>query len=138
MILDETKNLRCGKGELRKFGITVGIVFGLLGGLLVWGGKNDFYLCFAVSFCLLAAGSFMPLLLKPVYRVWMAFAAIMGWIMTRVVLGMLFYLVLTPIGLAFRLFRRDILSQKSDRDSQSYWIPRTWKEFDRKKYEYQF
>ncbi len=62
-----------------------------------------------------------PLALKPVYIAWMRFAYVLGWVNTRLILAIMFYLVFTPIGLALRLLRKDLLERKIGEGELSYW-----------------
>ena len=67
----------------------------------------------------------------------MIFAAILGWIMTRVILSMVFYLIMTPIGLITRLLGEDFLKLKK-MDSESYWNSRDTNYENNQDYEKQF
>ena len=78
------------------------------------------------------------LLLKPLHKLWMTLAVLLGWLMTRIILIVLFYLVVTPIGLLARVCGKDFLNRDFDRKVNSYWIPRKTIPFDRKSYERQF
>jgi hypothetical protein len=71
-----------------------------------------------------AAGWLRASLLRPVYLAWMLAAFPVGWLVSHVVLAAIFYLVLTPIGLALRLCGRDPLERGFDRGAASYWVPR--------------
>jgi Saxitoxin biosynthesis operon protein SxtJ len=77
-------------------------------------------------------------ILRPIYAVWMSLAYLMAWINTKIILGLLFYLVMTPIGLALRLIGKDLLDQKSDRTRSSYWIKKDGISNDRERYRHQF
>jgi hypothetical protein len=137
-MIEEIKNIKSGKGELRQFGLTFGIVLGLLGCLFLWRQKEWYYYLIIFSIVSLLLGVFMPTLLKPVQKVWMTLALLIGWCMTRVILSVLFYLVVTPIGLLARLCGKDFLGRKIDSNMNSYWILRKAIEFDRRNYENQF
>ncbi len=138
MITEDIKSIKTGKSELRKFGLTVGIVFGLLGGLFFWRGRDyDFYFLI-LSAALLLLGLAVPILLKPIHKVWMTLAVLLGWLMTRVILSVLFFLVITPIGLLARLFRKDFLDLKFDKSTDSYWISKKEMKSERRNYENQF
>ena len=67
----------------------------------------------------------------------MTFAAILGWVMTRVILSLVFYLIITPIGLLTRLLGEDFLALKKI-DSNSYWSYRDSSEELNQNYEKQF
>jgi hypothetical protein len=64
-----------------------------------------------------------PKALAPLYKGWMAFGHVLGWINARIILGLVFFVVVTPIGLVMRLFGKDLLRMRSPR-SASYWIKR--------------
>ena len=110
--------------ELREFGLIFGVILVLLFGLLIpWVVDSDFpawpWLTLAVT------GSMAiihPLSLKPFYQVWMLFGAIMGWINTRLILGIVFYFVFMPFGLIMKLFGKDLLSMKLDKTLTSYRV----------------
>ena len=79
-----------------------------------------------------------PQLLRPVERVWMSIAGAMGWVMTRVVLTLLFYIAITPIGLLTRLAGKRFLDLGMDGEAESYWIRRSRTRRAREEYEKQF
>ena len=140
MLLEEIKNIKSEKRDLRNFGITIGIALGILGGLLWWRGRDtySYFLIFSAAFILF--GLVMPALLKPLQKAWMTLAVIMGWFMTRLILAVLFYLVFTPIGILSKLFGNKFLDLKVEKSNKSYWI---YKEketlpFNKSKYEKQF
>lgn len=139
MIADEIKNIKSGKVELRKFGLTVGIVLGLLGALLFWRGRGYYPYLLVPSAILLLLCVAAPTLLKPVHKAWMTLAVLMGWFMTRVILCALFYLMVTPIGLLGRLVGKEFLELKLNRSAPgSYWIPREVAKHGKENYERQF
>lgn len=138
MLIEEIKNIKSGKSDLRKFGITVGIVVGLIGGLLLWKDRESYPYFLTISVFLIVSGILFPKVLLPLQRVWMTIAVIMGWFMTRVILSILFYLVFTPIGLIARLMGKEFLELKIDKRRESYWIYRKEKPYDRRDYERQF
>ena len=137
-MLEEIRNIKNGKRELRQFGITIGVVLGLLGGLLFLREKNYYFYFFVFSFILLFLSLVAPILLKSVQKVWMTLAILIGWFVTRVILNILFYLVVTPIGILARIFGKHFLDTKFDTNVDSYWIPRASIKFDKKSYENQF
>jgi hypothetical protein len=76
--------------------------------------------------------------LGPLYSGWMALSNLLGWVMTRVVLFISYFLVLTPLGLAQRIFRKDSLNLKWKRDWKSYWVQKERKPSDTSSYEKQY
>ena len=109
--------------ELRNFGLTTGgIVAGLFGLLLPWLLSRPFPLWpWVVAGMLGGLALLFPSGLGPIYRVWMKFGHVMGAINTRLILGVMFYLVVTPIGFAMRLFAWDPLRRRRA-DGPSYRV----------------
>ena len=138
MLAEEIRSIKSGRSELRKFGITLGIAFGLLSGLIYWRGKISPVPFFIISALLFFFGLVLPGLLKPVQKAWMALSVILGWVMTRIILIVAFYLMVTPIGLLARLFGKDFLNAKFDSNVSSYWISKKTITFDKRNYENQF
>ncbi|RMF55743.1 MAG: hypothetical protein D6748_14820 [Calditrichaeota bacterium] len=126
MLKEEILNVsrKASPKELRKFGITIGIFLGIISGVLFWKESIYFNWVLGVSIAFLSIGSLVPTLLKPVYLVWMSFAVIMGYIMSHLILGIIFLLVFSPVGLILRLLRKDPLKEKIDPTAKSYWIMR--------------
>jgi len=138
VILEEIRNIKSRRRDLRSFGLTMGVVLGIIGGVLLWRNR-EFYPYFLIaSGVFFSLGLLLPDLLKPLHKAWMSLAVVMGWVMTRFILFALFFLVVTPIGLLARLLSRDMLRLKIDRDSSSYWIKRSGNDVRRADHERQF
>lgn len=119
-MIEEIKNIPKSNKDIKSFGITIGIILLILSGLLMYYEK-EFYQAIAIlASAFIGLGLILPILLKPIYFVWMVFAAILGWIMTRVILSLVFYLIITPIGLITRIIGEDFLALKK-KNLDSYW-----------------
>jgi hypothetical protein len=107
---------------LRQFAWACPIGFGLIGWLVqrVSGVTWWPYAGVGVGLVLLAVGLARPISLRPVYVAVMAVGAPIGWIVSSVLALVFFFLVLTPIGLFFRLIGRDPLLLRA-RDRTTYW-----------------
>ena len=119
-----TERIDASRKNVRKFGYLFGVVGVLLGVLLFFKENSGWYWApagGAVFFLLGIAG--YPLL-RPVYVGWMAFAFLLAWINTRVLLGLFFALVIVPVGLLMRIFGNDPLARTIDRSAGSYWKPK--------------
>ncbi len=81
---------------------------------------------------------FFQSLMKPVYIVFMKVAHILGWINTRILLGIIYYIIITPIGVIMKVFGKDLLDKRIKPDKGSYWVKREKIEFDKSRYEKQF
>ncbi|MFH1313258.1 MAG: SxtJ family membrane protein [Candidatus Eisenbacteria bacterium] len=124
--------------KLRNFGLTVGIAFGVLAGLLFWRDKAHYVYFAAISVAFLGLGLLVPAVLKPVEKAWMTAARAMGWFMTRVILTILFFAMFTPMGFIARLFGKDFIGLKMDESAKSYWIYREARDLVKEDYEKQF
>ncbi len=138
MLFQELKNLKSSDKDLRRFGLTVGFCFAVLAAIFWWKEKASFGMLGGVSGSLLGAALIRPRVLKPIQKIWMGLALVMGAVMTRVILCLLFYLVVTPIGLVVRLVKKDLLNQSLDPSKKSYWVDRSTPIEDKKRYEQQF
>ena len=109
----------------RKFGVLFTVVFALLA---IWvhtrgdtGLLRNVFIVFALAF--LALTLLLPKALAPLNRAWFAFGLLLGRIVSPIVLGAMFFLLITPVALTTRLFGRDSLRLKR-RTAHSCWIER--------------
>ena len=137
-MFEEIKNIKTGKKDLRSFGITFGIIFLIIAGFLYYQEKDSFQLFIYLAGSFSCLGIIFPIVLKPVYMIWMIFAVILGWFMTRVILSLLFYLIITPIGLVLRLRGKDLLDLKEQKNQKSYWNMRNPDKEQNQDYEKKF
>ena len=119
-MIEEIKNIPNSNKDVRSFGITISIILFIISGLLFYYGKEIYQLIAIIGSGFLVLGLILPILLKPIYFVWMTFAAILGWIMTRVILTLVYFLIITPIGLITKFLGEDFLGLKKS-NSDSYW-----------------
>lgn len=138
MIIEEIRNIESTPKKLRNFGITMGICLGLLGALLLWRGKHTYPYFFALAALFAVLGLSVPRALKHVYKAWMSLAVVLSWVMTRVLLSVIFYVGVTPIGVIGRLFGKDFLSLDMDAGAETYWIDREDAGRGKERYEQQF
>lgn len=129
--------------QLRGTGLVVGIALGVFTGLqMLFHGHLSHpptpYYLFGASALLILLGLLAPGLLRPFHFIWMKFAEALGWVMNRVILGILFFIFFTLTGLVIRLIGRDVLDKDFRRKRESYWIRRSDPERPRERYERQF
>lgn len=110
---------------LRQFGFTVGGVFLLIAIWPVVWRHEEMRLWAAVPGALLVLlGGAAPTVLRPVYQGWMALGHVLGWINTRIILGVLFYGIVTPMGLVMKLTGRDPMRRGFVPTAQTYRVLR--------------
>lgn len=137
-MLEDIKNIKSGTKELREFGLTIGAILVILGGVALWRGKVAYPYLLGTGGLLAAAGVTAPIILKPIQKAWMALAVVIGFFASRLILVILFYAVLTPIGLVMKMFGKDILDERIDKNKTSYWVDRIVKEKNKESYENQY
>lgn len=137
-IREELNNIPTEVSNLRSFGLMVGGVFTALWFVLwyFFDRSGNVHILAGVGLALMVLGAVVPNILKPVYVVWMGAAVVLGtMVVTPLILTLFFFLVLTPVGLFFRLIGRDALHRKPDREASTYWIKKEYPITDRSRYE---
>ena len=137
-MLEEIKHIKTGKKDLRSFGVIIGIILLLIAGFLFYKEKESFQIFLYIAGSFIGFGLIIPIILKPIYIVWMTFAVILGWFMTRLILSLLFYVIITPIGVVLRIFGKDFLEIKKESVQGSYWNQRDSNIEKNQNYEKQF
>jgi len=108
----------------RTFGLVIAGALGLVGlAPLVRGGPVR-WSCVAVAMVALALALGHPPALAPLNRLWLKLGLLLHAAVNPVVMGLLFYTTVTPMGLAMRLLGRDPLRLRLDPEAPTYWIPR--------------
>ena len=138
MLKEEFKHIKETKKDLRKFGLTVGIVLAAIGTLLFYFEKSSSIYFTIIGGLLILLGILLPQLLKPLNKIWMGLAIVLGFIMTRVILTTLFYLVITPIGFLAKIFGKKFMLLKYDKSAKTYWEKRSIIQKKQIDYERQF
>ena len=135
---EEIKNIKSSKKDLRKFGITVGSVLVVLAIVFYFLDRSYFIYFGAAGLVLIIMGFISPVILKPLNKVWMGLAIVLGWLSSRIILIVVFYLVLTPISLIAKISGKKFLDLKYKSEKDSYWIKREIIKPDRSSYEKQY
>ena len=117
---------KVSKKELRDFGLITGLILVILFGLILPWLRNHALPSWPwiLATVLWVLALIAPLILKPVYRIWMKIGEVLGWINTRIILGLVFYLLVTPMGLMMRfLAKKDPMERQLDAAQMSYRLP---------------
>ena len=137
-MLNELKNIKSTTKELREFGLTIGAILVILGDLAMWREKPSHLALLSIGSLFAVLGLGAPRILKWPQKVWMAFAVLIGFVMSRVILTALFYAVITPIGLIAKLFGKDMLDERIEKGRSSYWIDKSAQKKSKESYENQY
>lgn len=114
---------RLTPAEGRRFGVSVGMAFLALAGVAWWRSRGHTSVALAsIGGLLVLGGVALPTHLGPVFRAWMGLAHVLSRFTTPLLLGLVFYLVVTPVALAMRLFGASPL--RRPRAGSSGWAAR--------------
>ena len=114
---------RLSHADARRFGLVVGAAFCLLGALFWWRGRLSIAETFGgLGAALIILGLVRPPMLAPVYRAWMGLATLISKVTTPILLGAVYFLAITPIGIVRRLAGQRPMRARETGDS--FWVAR--------------
>lgn len=108
----------------RSFGFTFAAVFALLSALALWRGSGHWAWFITAAALCCAVALTHPSWLAPLNRLWTKFGLLLHHITSPIVLTVMFFVAITPVGLVMRLRGKDGLARAYDTNAKSYWIPR--------------
>ena len=108
--------------ELRSFAIGLAVILTLIASVQFLKSKAVFPYLAAAGIVAFIIAFFFPVKIKPVYMLFSRLGYCMGWLMTRIILAVLFFFVFTVMGLSMRLFGKRFLNIKFPQHPQSLWI----------------
>tara|TARA_Y100000389_G_C17045191_1_gene310061 strand:+ start:123 stop:506 length:384 start_codon:yes stop_codon:yes gene_type:complete len=111
-------------GSNKSFGLVFFVVFLLISLYPLLNDENIRLWSLIVSIIFLVLGILNSVLLSPLNKLWFKFGILLGKIISPIIMGIIFFLVVTPIGLIMRLLGKDVLNLKYN-DYKSYWIEKT-------------
>ena len=109
----------------RSFGIVFTLVFLTVGAWVVSSGQSKGWLFFVSAALFFVVAIARPSILGPLNRAWAKFGLLLGQVFNPILLGVIFFLVVTPIAVVLRLLGKDSLHLKSKPNLESYWIDRS-------------
>ncbi len=138
MLKEELKFIDKSDEAVKKTGLTVGVVLIFISLLLWYLGKTSF-VYYSIVGGLFVILSFIAIpVLRPFHKLWMMLALLMGFVMSRVILILLYYIVLTPIGLLARIVGKKFMPLSFDKNAATYWEKRDITAKQKIDYERQF
>ena len=109
-------------GTERNFGLVFAAVFLIISLYPLWFGKNIHLWACIIAFIFFFFTIFLPKALILPNKLWFKLGLFLGAIVSPIILGMIFFLTVTPTGMIMRLLGKDILNQKIKKTVKSYWI----------------
>jgi hypothetical protein len=132
------EKLKLDKKDLFQFGKKSTIGFLVLGILFFLLKKRIFMVFLAISAFFAILAFLAPRLLKYIYIVSIRLAEPIGWLMSKVIFTVFFFIIVTPIGIILKIFGKDLLNLKFEKNVSSYWLKKEPKVFDKEHFERQF
>ena len=108
----------------RSFGIVFFIVFLLIATYPLLKGNDVRIWSLSISFGFLILGLINSKILSPLNKLWFKFGIILGKIISPLIMGIIFFVVVTPIGIVMRVLKKDLLNLKYNQ-KETYWIKKT-------------
>ena len=108
----------------RSFGLLFTAVFALFAGWAAYKGTGHGWYWLVVSACFGVVTAVAPNWLTPLNKAWMTLGALLNRLISPIVLGAMYFIVIVPAGLVMRAFGKDPMMRKFDPDARSYWIER--------------
>lgn len=108
-------------GSNRSFGVVFFVVFLLIGLYPILNGNDIRYWSLVISLIFLILGIINSNILTPLNKIWFKFGIFLGRIVSPLVMGIIFFAVVTPIALIMKLIGKDVLNLKKNK-KKSYWI----------------
>ena len=108
----------------RSFGIVFFIVFLLIALYPLLKGNDLRIWSLVISFIFLILGSINSKILTPLNRLWFKFGLLLGKFISPLIMGIIFFIVVTPIGIIMRLLKKDLLNLKYNK-KKTYWIDKS-------------
>ncbi len=124
MLKDELKHINKSDEAVKKTGISVGIVLILISFLLWYLGKTSFVYFSTIGGLFVILALIAIPVLRPFHKLWMTLALLMGFVMSRVILTILYYIILTPIGLLAKLVGKKFMPLGFNKSASTYWEKR--------------
>ena len=113
------------KKQLRHFGLIVGGIFAVIGlWPVLFRAQGPRLWSLALAVALVVPALVLPRSLTYVHRGWMAAGEALGWINTRIILSVIFYALVTPMGIVMRRFARDPMQRRFEPDATTYRVPK--------------
>jgi large-conductance mechanosensitive channel len=112
-------------GSNRSFGLVFFVVFLIISFWSFRGNLNEVsILPFFIAIIFLILGLIKSKLLTPLNKIWFRFGIILGAVIAPIIMAVIFFLVVTPIGLLMKIMGKDLLKKKYNKAAKSYWIKR--------------
>lgn len=122
-IYADYRRLDKSSAKAASFGYLFAVIFSILGIAILIAGKvpQRSFIFLTLAFLFVLSARFFPSFLKPLFSAWMILSLLLGWIMSRLLLTIVFFIVITPISFLMKLLGKDPLNRRFDKNAPTYW-----------------
>lgn len=138
MIIEETNTIRNDSSVARRFGITLGVVLFFWGWVFTHHGNKIGHNVFAAGYIFVLLALLVPIVLRPLHKIWSIMGVVAGFIFTGIILAGFFYLIITPISLLARLSGKKFMKRDFTKKADSYWQKKEVIDIDKDGYKKQY
>lgn len=125
-MLELKSNIEIDAGSNRGFGVVFAIIFLLIGLYPLLINEGDIrYWSISIAVVLLVAVLFYPAVLSKLSLLWFKFGIMLGSIIAPIIMFVVYFFTVVPIGLLMKIIGKDLLNQKINKTTKSYWINRS-------------
>ncbi len=121
--------------ELKKFGFSLGLGLNILGFIMFYRHRGHFIWFTGIGSTVFMTAILCPIMLAPLKKILDKLIVFIGWLTGLISLLIVFYLIFTPVALLFKFLGKDLLNEKINKKSESYWIKRKKNVFSKESYE---
>jgi hypothetical protein len=124
-MLDHISHIEVKSGSEKNFGIVFASVFFLVGLYPLISDKDVLLWPLVIAFIFFVLAYVAPRILSVPNKLWFKLGIVLGAVVAPVVMALVYFTTLVPIGLIAKLIGKDLLRQKLDKNAKSYWIQRS-------------
>ena len=117
-----SKNDKIKKGTNKSFGLVFFTVFLIIGLWPLLNENTPRIWSIIISLAFLILGLLNSKILTPLNTIWFKFGELLGFLVSPVVMALIFFLVVTPTGIMMKLFKKDLLNKRFNKSIKSYWL----------------
>lgn len=111
-------------GTDRSFGLVFAVAFLLLAAYMAWASNNTWPFWGGIGLIFGTVALLFPSTLRPLNKLWFRFGLLLHKILSPVILGLMFFLTITPIAMVLKLVGKDVLKLRFEPECRTYWIER--------------
>lgn len=125
--------------DLKQFGLTLAGILTIFGAINFLKGRTGFYTWFfGLSIIVFLLVITVPKHIKPIFVIFSKVGHAIGWVNSKIILTLIYFIFITPIAIIMRICGRDLLNRKIDKKEETYWVKHEATKLTKEKLEKQY